>query len=118
MGTTSSSLSAAAVGAGLAVLVDVVEHEAHLGDPDRRAAPGRGRRAVYLLVISGLHSLADRSLATALPAPASWWSRSGWSALLGLEPGTSVLLIGLALALSLADYVRRTNRSRRSRSAR
>ena len=30
--------------------------------------------------------------------------------LLGLEPGTSVLLIGLAVALSLADYVRRTNR--------
>ena len=30
--------------------------------------------------------------------------------LLGLAPGTSVLLVGLALAISLADHVRRTNR--------
>ena len=31
--------------------------------------------------------------------------------LLGLDAGTSVMLIGLALAVSLADHVRRTNRA-------
>jgi hypothetical protein len=65
--------------------------------------------SVYLLVIAGIHSLGDRSLATAVPAllvVAVIWV----VALVGLAPGTSVLLVGLAVAGSLADHVRRTNR--------
>jgi hypothetical protein len=31
--------------------------------------------------------------------------------LLGLDAGTSVLLVGLAVAVSLADHLRRTNRA-------
>ena len=34
--------------------------------------------------------------------------------LLGLEPGTSVLLVGLTLAASLADHLRRTTRQTRA----
>ncbi len=100
--------SAAAVGACLAMLVDVVEHHA-------RVAPGMavlllaGSVSVYLLVIAGIHSLADASLSTAVPALAvvvAVWV----VAALGLEPGTSVLLVALAVALSLVDHVRRANR--------
>ena len=101
--------SVAAVGACLAVLVDVIEHEAHVGT--RTAVVLLVTAAsIYLLVVSGVHSLADRSLARAVPAisvVAVMWV----VALLGLDPGTSVLLLGVALAVSLADYVRRTNRA-------
>jgi low temperature requirement protein LtrA len=101
--------SAAAVGACLAMLVDVVEDAAHI---ESRAAVLLlvGATTVYLLVIAALHRLSDRSISTVLTAAivvlALWVI-----GLLGLEPGTSVLLIGLAVALSLADYVRRTNRA-------
>jgi low temperature requirement protein LtrA len=101
-------VSAAAVGACLAVLVDVVEHHAHI---ESRSAVLLLVTAVsvYLLVIAGIHSLGDRVLATAVPAllvVAVIWV----VALVGLAPGTSVLLVGLAVAGSLADHVRRTNR--------
>jgi hypothetical protein len=69
-----------------------------------------GATSVYLLVIAGVHALADRGMARALPALVvvlALWVIG----LLGLGPGTSVLLVGLALAISLADHVRRTNRS-------
>ena len=68
-----------------------------------------GSVSVYLLVIAGIHSLADASLSTAVPALAvvvAVWV----VAALGLEPGTSVLLVALAVALSLVDHVRRANR--------
>ncbi len=102
-------LSTAAVGACLATLVDVVGHEAHL-QPRTAVLLLAGSVTVYLLVIAGIHSLADGSFATALPAlvvVAAVWVIG----LVGLGPGTSVLLIGLAVALSLADHVRRTNRA-------
>ena len=100
--------STAAVGACLAVLVEVVEHASHL---ESRTAVLLlvGAATVYLLAIAGIHSLADRALTTALPAivaVAVLWVIG----LLGLEPGTSVLLIGLALSASLADYLWRTGR--------
>ena len=105
--------SAAAVGACLAMLVDVVEHHARI---ESRTAVLLLVAAVtvYLLVIAGIHSLGDRSVATAVPAlvvVAALWVVG----LLGLEPGTSVLLVGLAVTLSLADHVRRTGRSARVR---
>jgi low temperature requirement protein LtrA len=101
--------STAAVGACLATLVDVVEDEAHV---ETRSAVVLlvGAVSVYLLVIAGIHSLADSSLSTALPVLAvvvALWV----IAALGLEPGTSVLPVGFAVALSLAEYVRRTNRA-------
>ena len=101
--------SIAAVGACLATLVDLVEGKAHI-----HAQTGVlllvGAVSIYLLVIAGLHSLAHAGLRNALPAllvVALLWV----VALLGLAPGTSVLLVGLALAASLADHVRRTNRA-------
>ncbi|MET0837228.1 MAG: low temperature requirement protein A [Marmoricola sp.] len=100
--------SAAAVGACLAVLVDIVEHDAHIGSRTGVLLLAAAV-SVYLLVIAGLHSLGDRSLAPAMPVVvlvAGIWVIG----LLGLGPGTSVLLIGLAVALSLADHVRRSNR--------
>jgi low temperature requirement protein LtrA len=101
-------VSTAAVGACLATLVDVVEHHAHV---ESRTAVILlvGSVTTYLLVIAGIHSLADGSLATAVPAlvvVAALWVVG----LLGLGPGTSVLLVGLAVTSSVADHVRRTNR--------
>ena len=101
--------SAAGVGACLAVLVDIVEGEGHV---ESRTAVLLlvGSTTVYLLVVSLVHGLAGSSLATTLPAiavVAVLWVVG----LLGLEPGTSVLLIGLAVALSLVHHVRRTNRA-------
>ncbi|MCW2763181.1 MAG: low temperature requirement protein, partial [Marmoricola sp.] len=101
--------SAAAVGACLAMLVDVVEDAARIESRDAVLLLV-GATTVYLLVIAALHRLSDRSISTVLTAAivvVALWVIG----LLGPEPGTSVLLIGLAVALSLADYVRRTNRA-------
>ena len=100
--------SVAAVGACLAVLVDVIEDHAAITS---RAAVLllAGAASVYLLLISGLHALGDRALATALPA-LTMVVVMVVIGLLGLEPGMSVLLLGLALAASLADHLRRTAR--------
>jgi low temperature requirement protein LtrA len=101
--------SIAAVGACLATLVDLVE-----GKPDIHPRTGVlllvAAVSVYLIVIAGLHALAHPGLRSAFPAllvVAALWVV--W--LLGLAPGTSVLLVGLALATSMADHVRRTNRA-------
>jgi low temperature requirement protein LtrA len=100
--------SIAAVGACLATLVDLVEHKAHI-HPHTGVLLLVGATSIYLLVIAGLYALADNRLLGTLPAVivvvVLWLI-----ALLGLAPGTSVLLVGLALAVSLADHVRRTNR--------
>ncbi len=61
-------------------------------------------------MIAGLHALADLDWVSTLPAVGivvAMWVIG----LLGLDAGTSVMLIGLALAVSLADHVRRTNRA-------
>ena len=101
--------SIAAVGACLATLVDLVEDKAHIHS-QTGVLLLVGAVSIYLLVIAGLHALADTGLRNTLPAlvvVAVLWVVG----LLGLAPGTSVLLVGLALAISLADYVRRTNRA-------
>ena len=56
-----------------------------------------GAASIYMLVISGLHGLGDRALYTAVPA-LTMVVVMCVIGLLGLEPGTSVLLLGLALA--------------------
>ena len=104
--------SAAAVGACLAVLVDVIEHHA---DIESRVAVLllAGAASFYLLLLAGLHSLGDRAFSTAVPA-LTMVVVMGVIGLLGLEPGTSVLLLGLVLATSLADHLRRTSREARA----
>jgi low temperature requirement protein LtrA len=101
--------SVAAVGACLAVLVDVIEHHAEV-DSKTAVLLLVGAASVYMLVISGLHSLGDRAFSTAVPA-LSVVAVMCVIGLLGLAPGTSVLLLGLALAASLADHLRRSNRA-------
>jgi len=101
--------SIAAVGASLATLVDVVEHKAHLAS-QTAVFVLVGATSVYLLVIAGVHALADRGPGSTVPAVVvvvALWVIG----LLGLGPGTSVLLVGLALAASVTDHVRRTNRT-------
>ncbi len=101
--------SIAAVGASLAVLVDVVEHKAHV-EPRTGLVLLVGSVTVYLLVIAGVHALAGDggpSVAPVLAMIVAIWL----VAILGLAPGTSVLLVGLVLAASLGDHVRRTNRA-------
>jgi low temperature requirement protein LtrA len=100
--------SIAAVGACLAMLVDLVEDKAHI-EPRTGVLSLVAVTSVYLLVIAGLHALAELDRSGALSAVSlvvALWVIG----LLGLGPGTSVLLIGLAMAVSLADHVRRTNR--------
>jgi low temperature requirement protein LtrA len=97
----------AAVGACLATLVDLVENKAQV-QPQTGVLLLVGAVSSYLLVIAGLHGLARPGWRSTLPAVlvvAVLWVI--W--LLRLAPGTSVLLVGLALAISLADHVRRTN---------
>jgi len=106
--------SAAAVGACLAVLVDVIEHHADIGS--RLAVLLlAGAASTYLLLLAGLHSLGDRAFSTAVPA-LTMVVVMGVIGLLGLAPGTSVLLLGLVLATSLADHLRRTSREARASS--
>jgi low temperature requirement protein LtrA len=101
--------SAAAVGACLATVVDVVEHKGHL-DPQAAVAMLAVALTGYLLVVAAIHALAERGLGGTIPAVtvvvALWVI-----VLLSLAPGTSVLLLGLAIAASLADHVRRTNQT-------
>jgi low temperature requirement protein LtrA len=104
--------SIAAVGACLATLVDLTEHKAHI-EPRTGVLLLVGAASVYLVVIAGLHALAEPGWVAVLPpalvVTALWVIGS-----LGLAPGTSVLLVGVALALSLADHVRRANGAARS----
>jgi low temperature requirement protein LtrA len=101
--------SVAATGAALAVLVDVLQHDAHLGHRTALALLAVPL-SIYLLTVSGLHSLADgmpRTLVPAVVTMAVVWA----VVVIGPDPGTGVLLVGAVLALSLAAFVRRTNRA-------
>jgi low temperature requirement protein LtrA len=99
----------AAVGACLATLVDLVEDKAPV-DPQTGVLLLVGATSVYMVVIAGLHALADSEWGSTLPAVLVVVVLAVIG-LLGLEPGTSVLLVGVVLAVSLADHVRRTNRA-------
>lgn len=101
--------SVAGVGAALAAIVDVVQDDAHVSS---RVAVSVlvGFATVYLLVISGVHSLAEDDFGHAVPAlvvVVVLWV----IAAVGLAPGLSVLLLGVAVALSLADHLVRTSRA-------
>ena len=99
--------SIAAVGACLAVVVDVVEDAADI-EPRAGLFLLVGALSVYLLVVAWVHSLAGDSGPSVVPVLAIiaviWVV-----AVLGLAPGTSVLLIGLAIAAGVGDHVRRSN---------
>jgi low temperature requirement protein LtrA len=99
--------SIAAVGACLAALVDVVEDTAHV-ESRTVVLLLVASATVYLLVIAGLHALAGDGRLSVVPIGAVvvvMWVVG----LLGLAPGTSVLLLGLSIATSLVDYLRRSN---------
>ncbi len=100
--------SIAAVGACLAVLVDVLEHVAHV-ESRTGLTLLVASVSIYLLVIAGVHALAGDTAPSVRPVLAvvvAIWV----VALVGIDAGTSVLLIGLLLAASVTDHVRRTNR--------
>ena len=66
--------------------------------------------SIYLLTVSGLHSLADGMQGTMTPAVVT--AAVGWAVVvIGPDPGTGVLIVGAVLTLSLAAFVRRTNRA-------
>ncbi len=80
------------------MLVDLVEDEAAPGDPDRRCSCWSAPPSVYLLVLSGLHAWPTDWVRDRVPARSCVVAALWVIALLGLDAGTSVLLIGLALA--------------------
>jgi len=100
--------SIAAVGACLAVVVDVVEDAADI-EPRTGLFLLVGALSVYLLVVAWVHALAGDSGPSVVPVLAI--IAGIWLvAVLGLAPGTSVLLVGLAIAAGVGDHVRRSNR--------
>ena len=107
-GTRARTVIVGAVVALTASLLAPIFNAAGATVRDVKRAPAGG---MWLLDAGGgVHALADPGMASTLPAVVVVLVL-GVIGLLGLEPGTSVLLIGLALALSLADHVRRTNRA-------
>ena len=89
--------SVAATGATLAVLVDVLQHDAHLGHRTALALLAVPC-PIYLLTVSGLHSLADGMPSTIVPAVVT--VALVWAVVvLGPDAGTGVLLSGAVLAL-------------------
>ena len=95
--------SVAAVGAGLAAAVDVVEHVAVAG-PRAIAFALAVPIAVYSMVLGSLHAAADHDPRTAVPALALSVVVLGIAAL-GLDMPLAVLLIGIALAGAVAEHV-------------
>jgi len=93
----------AAVGAGLGVCIDVLEHVAHVSS--RAATLSLGVPVAVALVLMGFLHARD-------VASWEWAVRAGGTAgavlivaLAGWEPGLSVLLIGLVLVASLVLYL-------------
>ena len=95
--------SVAAVGAGLASAVDVVEGEA-VATPRAAALALAIPISLYALTLSGLHAAADRNLRT-LGSAAAVSAASLGIALLGLDTGLTVLLLGLVTAAAVAQHV-------------
>ncbi|WP_406832995.1 low temperature requirement protein A [Pedococcus sp. KACC 23699] len=93
----------AAVGAGLAAAVDVVEHAAIAG-PRAIAFALAVPIAVYSMVLGSLHAAADHDPRTAVPAIGLSVVVLGIAAL-GLEMPLAVLLIGIAMAGAVAEHV-------------
>lgn len=95
--------SVAAVGAGLASAVDVVQGEA-VATPRAAALALAIPISLYALTLSGLHAAADRNLRT-LGSAAAVSTASLGIALLGLDTGLTVLLLGLVTAIAVAQHV-------------
>ena len=95
--------SVAAVGAGLASAVDVVQGEA-VATPRAAALALAIPISLYALTLSGLHAAADRNLRTLGSAAAVSTAALG-IALLGLDTGLTVLLLGLVTAVAVAQHV-------------
>jgi low temperature requirement protein LtrA len=101
----------AAVGAGLAACVDLVQHEAHGLDHRTAAVFLATAVAVYVLTLGSIHAYADRHL-RALLAPAVVSLTALGAALAGTalsdQIGFSVLLLGLVLTGAVAHHQVRT----------
>lgn len=104
--------SVAAVGAALAAAVDVVQHA---GNPSPRtvalalAVP----IALYALTLAGLHAAADRDRSVLLAAGVMSAAAVA-VALLGLDMGLTVLLIGLVTAAAVGQHIVASHRRVRS----
>lgn len=101
----------AAVGAGLAACVDLVQHEAHGLDHRTAAVFLATAVAVYVLALGSIHAYADRH-PHALLAPAVVSLIALGAALAGTalsdQIGFSVLLLGLVLTGAVVDHQVRT----------
>jgi low temperature requirement protein LtrA len=100
--------SVAAVGAALAAAVDVVQHEAHVGQRAAGLALAIAV-AVYLLALGAVHARAGR--ADVLAAPAVTSALVLVVAAFGVGLGLTVLLIGLVVAGAVAHYLLATHRA-------
>lgn len=98
--------SIAAVGAALAAVVDLVEHKSHgLGETTALVLLA-GAVAAYLIVLSGVHALADRSVRIMVPALVVAALLFG-IAVAGLAVGVSVLLMGLLIVVVVVEHTAR-----------
>ncbi len=93
----------AAVGAALAAAVDVVQGVAE-ASPRTVALALATSLALYALTLSALHAAADRTPSVLLAA-ALLSAASIAVALMGLDMGLAVLLIGVAAAASVAQHI-------------
>ena len=104
--------SVAAVGAALAAAVDVVQH-AGSASPRTVALALAVPIALYALTLAGLHAAADRDRSVLLAA--GLMSAAAVAvALLGLDMGLTVLLIGLVAAAAVVQHIVASHRRARS----
>lgn len=102
--------SVAAVGAGLAAAVDVVQGESEVGVRPV-ALVLAGAVAIYALTLAGLHTLADRE-GWRGSVPAVFTAVAVLIVpFLGLSMGVSVMAIGLVLAVAVSNHVWVSNRA-------
>ena len=104
--------SVAAVGAALAAAVDVIQH-AGSASPRTVALALAVPIALYALTLAGLHAAADRDRSVLLAA--GLMSAAAVAvALLGLDMGLTVLLIGLVTAAAVVQHIVASHRRVRS----
>ena len=104
--------SVAAVGAALAAAVDVIQHAGN-ASPRTVALALAVPIALYALTLAGLHAAADRDRSVLLAA--GLMSAAAVAvALLGLDMGLTVLLIGLVTAAAVVQHIVASHRRARS----
>lgn len=104
--------SVAAVGAALAAAVDVVQHAGN-ASPRTVALALAVPIVLYALTLAGLHAAADRDRSVLLAA--GLMSAAALAvALLGLDMGLTVLLIGLVTAAAVVQHIFASHRRVRS----